>query len=97
MWTVNLHVEAENEMNEAVDRYAAQNLQAALAFQTEIRAGVASIASDPSRLPTLGPERHFYLLKNFPYVLVYRILDDVVEILAVAHASRRPGYWNRRT
>jgi toxin ParE1/3/4 len=97
MWKVEFHVEAEEELGEATDYYAGQNLRVALAFQAEVRAGVVSIASDPSRLPTLGSERHFYLLKQFPYLLVYRILDDFVEVLAVAHTSRRPGYWNSRT
>jgi hypothetical protein len=28
--------------------------------------------------------------------LVYRLRDDVVEVLAVAHGKRRPGYWQSR-
>ena len=97
MWRVELHVEAENELENAVDRYLEANPRVALAFQAEYRTGIASIASDPSRHPTLGSERHFYLLKRFPYLIIYRILDDYVQILAVAHTSRRPGYWNSRT
>jgi hypothetical protein len=26
----------------------------------------------------------------------YRVSGDVVEIIAVAHQSRRPGYWQSR-
>lgn len=69
MWTVEFHIEAEEELAEATDWYAERNLSAAVAFADEIRDGVASILSDPSRLPTLGPEQHFYLLKRFPYLL----------------------------
>jgi hypothetical protein len=27
---------------------------------------------------------------------VYRELDDRIEVIAVAHAKRRPGYWRDR-
>lgn len=32
-------------------------------------------------------------VRGFRYSLVYALLDDVIRILAVAHHSRRPGYW----
>ena len=32
-------------------------------------------------------------LHKFPYSLIYRLQGDVVRIIAVAHHSRRPGYW----
>jgi hypothetical protein len=31
-----------------------------------------------------------------PFTLVYSIKADEIVILALAHASRRPGYWTRR-
>jgi hypothetical protein len=33
------------------------------------------------------------LLKHFPYVVFFRIDSSAIEIVAVAHAKRRPGYW----
>ncbi len=32
-------------------------------------------------------------LHSFPYSLIYRLQDDTVRVIAVAHHSRRPGYW----
>jgi plasmid stabilization system protein ParE len=29
----------------------------------------------------------------FPYALVFRIRGDELQVLAVMHLSRRPGYW----
>jgi toxin ParE1/3/4 len=37
-----------------------------------------------------------YLVDGFPYRLIYRERVDDLYIVAVAHASRRPGYWKRR-
>ena len=37
------------------------------------------------------------LLRRFPYVIVYVELVTEIRILALAHASREPGYWRERT
>lgn len=36
------------------------------------------------------------LVTGFPYDVVYQIREDVMEVLAVAHQRRRPGYWRNR-
>ena len=35
-------------------------------------------------------------LKDFPFAVVYRADDDGIIVFAVAHHSRRPGYWESR-
>jgi len=42
--------------------------------------------------PYLADTRR-YLLRRFPFFVVFREVDDRVQIVAVAHARRRPGYW----
>lgn len=32
-------------------------------------------------------------LGKFPYSLVYRVRGEVITVIAVAHQSRKPGYW----
>lgn len=37
------------------------------------------------------------IMRQFPYSIVVReIGDDVVEVIAIAHHSRRPNYWHVR-
>jgi hypothetical protein len=35
-------------------------------------------------------------LRRFPFALIYRIKTSKVQIVAVAHDRRQPGYWRRR-
>lgn len=35
-------------------------------------------------------------LRHFPFFLVYREHEDWVEIVALAHTSRKPNYWRDR-
>jgi hypothetical protein len=36
------------------------------------------------------------MLKRYPYFVVFRELPRKIQIIAVAHAKRRPGYWTKR-
>lgn len=33
---------------------------------------------------------------RFPYSLIFRELNDTIQIIAVMHMKRRPGYWRER-
>lgn len=35
-------------------------------------------------------------LRRFPYFVVYREQGEEIQVVAVAHASRKPGYWRHR-
>jgi plasmid stabilization system protein ParE len=35
-------------------------------------------------------------LQRFPYLVFYRELDDRIEVVAIAHGAREPGYWLKR-
>jgi hypothetical protein len=37
-----------------------------------------------------------FVMRRFPFSLVYYIADDVIRIVAVAHAKRKPKYWSER-
>jgi toxin ParE1/3/4 len=39
--------------------------------------------------------RHF-VLRKFPFSIVYAVVRDLVYIVAVAHGSREPEYWQLR-
>ena len=55
------------------------------------------ISGEPDALPPLGIKYRWVRVSRFPYVLVFRELTPkTVKVVAVAHTSRRPGYWRRR-
>jgi hypothetical protein len=36
------------------------------------------------------------VLSGFPYSVIFQLEDDIILVVAVAHAKRRPGYWRKR-
>ena len=36
------------------------------------------------------------LVKQFPFIVFYRLMPNQIRIVAAAHARRVPGYWKER-
>jgi toxin ParE1/3/4 len=90
------HPAAEAELLEAEEWYAKRNVAAARAFVREVIATLERILAAPRRWPQFEHNTRRIILRRFPYSVIYRTKADVVEVVAVAHHSRRPGYWKGR-
>lgn len=96
MKRLRVHPEADRELIEAREWYEARSEVAAQAFALEVDHAVAKIVEAPLQWPTgMRGERRF-VLARFPYTILYRVREDHIFITAVAHQSRRPGYWRHR-
>ncbi|MDQ3776111.1 MAG: type II toxin-antitoxin system RelE/ParE family toxin [Pseudomonadota bacterium] len=69
---------------------------AARAFATEFAWAVREICNAPERWKRADYATRRFMLPNFPFSIVYRVQQDAVEVVAVAHHRRRPGYWRGR-
>lgn len=93
---VRFHPDADVELIDATEWYLERSAVAAEGFVREIEHALARIAEAPERYPLTRYGRRRFVLLNYPYDVVYRVLPDEVEIVAVAHHARRPGYWRTR-
>ena len=84
------------EVAEAVDWYLQSDERVAQAFAEEYTRAIRSVGRYFSSFPPYlyGTKRH--LFAKYPYQLVIRELPDRLQIVAVAHLRRKPGYWMRR-
>jgi plasmid stabilization system protein ParE len=88
-----LHPQAIAEARGARRWYEDRNPEAAEAFMTELDLAITRIEETPRRWPLYLADTRRYLLRRFPFFVVFREVDDRVQIVAIAHAKRRPGYW----
>jgi plasmid stabilization system protein ParE len=93
---VRFHPAAAQEVESAYAWYAARNPSAAHGFREELRHAVDAVAHNPLTWPRYRRRARRYVFPRFPFSLVYRLRGDVVEVLAIAHGRRRPGYWRSR-
>ena len=88
-----VHPEAIAEARAAREWYDARNAGAAETFMAELDLAIERIETAPHSLPPYLGETRRYLLRRFPFFVVFREAEERVQVLAVAHGRRRPGYW----
>lgn len=92
-----LHEEAAAEYNAAFDWYLERSPDAALKFDTEVERAFQQILRAPQRWAAGSHATRRFLLRQFPFVLIYRERPSAsIQVVAVAHTSRKPGYWTTR-
>jgi plasmid stabilization system protein ParE len=88
--------EAIEEAAAAARWYAERSSSAAIGFADEIDAAIAAIEQNPETWPLYDHGTRHYLLRRYPFSVVYRIEETRILVVAVAHGHRRPGYWASR-
>ena len=92
-----LSPEAETELTDAV-AFCAQQFSTAVAenFLATFELKVSLIAEFPGVGTATSKGRRLFPIGRYPYSILYRVEDGVVKVSAIAHHSRRPGYWGIR-
>jgi plasmid stabilization system protein ParE len=93
---IRFHLEAASEVEAAVAWYAERSVRAAERFIEELTSTLAMIAEAPHQWTRFEGNTRRVVLRHYPFVVIYRAFPDFIEILAVAHGRRRPGYWRDR-
>ena len=93
---IELHPEAIAEARAAREWYQERSPTAANAFIRELDHAIEQIAEFPQRWPSYRHGTRRFLLDHFPFSVVYREQQQRIEVLPIAHARRRPGYWKPR-
>lgn len=90
------HPDARLEYREAAMFYETRRRGLGAVFASEVETTIERIISAPDQFRLVEQDVRRCLTHVFPYAVFYTIERDFVLILAVAHASRRPGYWQER-
>ncbi|MBS1839994.1 MAG: type II toxin-antitoxin system RelE/ParE family toxin [Acidobacteria bacterium] len=93
---VQFHEEASTDVESAFEWYFARSEWAAARFLQAVDDGIREIAESPDRWPLADFGARKYLVVRFPFAVFYREFSSAIQIIAVAHASRRPGFWRGR-
>jgi len=88
--------QAEADYLQARAWYLARSPQAAVGFDAAVDVALTAIGKTPERW-TLCDDRHrFYVMRRYPYSIIYRTTADRVLVVAIAHTSRSATYWRDR-
>jgi plasmid stabilization system protein ParE len=84
---------ASEELEAAASYY--ENHQSGLGHQliAEARKTRDRIVALPNAAPEIRSGIRRRTIHRFPYHIIYRVTDDQILVIAVAHKRRRPDYW----
>lgn len=89
---------ASEEFEAAIRWYQKRRDGLGAEFYDTTVAALELIATHPevgTKRPDPLPTRQL-VLPRFPYKVVYRVREHDLYVVAIAHTSRRPGYWTDR-
>lgn len=94
---ITLHESADEEFKAAITFYESKQPGLGDAFLQRVSEAFELIHARPLSGQILSNPFRRCLIRQFPYSIIYRIEGDRIFVLAVAHWSRRPDYWKRRS
>jgi plasmid stabilization system protein ParE len=93
---VYFHPAAADEAQAALAWYAERSPRAAGRFVVALAETIEEISHSPQRFPPFHASTRRALVRRFPFLVVFRERSGQIEVIAVPHAKRRPGYWRKR-
>ena len=94
---VEYHPAIEHELREVIKHYNKCTHGLGAEFLNEFERQILKVASMPTRWMTIENDIRRSLMKRFPYVIYFRVLEnDVLRVTAVKHQRRHPDYGRSR-
>jgi toxin ParE1/3/4 len=88
---------ARRDFDESFDWYAGRDARAAARFAQAVDHALSKIGANPTSYASRDGVHRECPLGKYPFRIVYRVVEDRILVVAIAHAKRRPDYWRNRT
>ena len=96
MKTVRFLSPAEREIAQAAQYYNSKVPNLGTEFLREVKYAVKRLEADPEVAQAVRGDVRRWLIRRFPFGILYRVDPEEIIILAVMHLARQPDYWRGR-
>jgi hypothetical protein len=93
---LSFHPDIFYEVNDAYTWYEVKSSGLGKQFITELENAFELIKITPLYWAKFSGRFRKYLLKRFPFGVIYRVEKSEIYVVAIMHLSRKPGYWKKR-
>ena len=88
--------EADAELTEARQWYSHHRKDLDLEFMECIEFALSQIGSNPRLFPVVNGSLRRAVVRRFPFTILYEVIADEIQIIAVFHSRRNPEVWRER-
>ena len=88
--------EADAELTEAREWYSHQRRDLDLGFMQCIEIALLRIRSNPRLFPIVYGSLRRAVVRRFPFAILYEVMPEEIQIIAVFHSRRNPDVWKSR-
>ena len=96
MKSIKFHPKAELEMIEAASFYEEKQRLLGKRFLQAVEQPLNKISLNPQIYKTIEKNTRWCRINTFPFSVIFREQAESIEIIAVMHIRKRPGYWKER-
>ena len=79
-----------------MDWYDTQKERLGRELAKELQQTMLIIRENPNQFPKAFKDKRQAVLRHFPYVIIYEIHGNTVNVLAIFHTGRNPKIWRER-
>ena len=92
--TYRLHPAAAEEHLDSVAFYESRTPGLGADYLAEFEVAMRRVVESPQLSPIeVPPEIRIAYLQRFPFSILFRVGQNEIQVLAIAHQRRRPRYW----
>ena len=96
MKSIRLLERADLELTAAAEYYESERTGIGRKFEAKVWQAAMQVGQFPGSGTALRNGFRRMLVPGFPFALIYRDEPEACLIVAIAHAKRRPDYWQER-
>ncbi len=93
---IRFHELAKYDLDDAIEWYDLQLPGLGDRFKNALRQTVDKIGGHPFWFPHEEDGIYKAYIPKFPYKVLYTIDAETINVWAIAHMHRKPGYWQNR-
>ena len=94
--TVRFLPEAEHELRYAASYYENKQMGLGTGFIAEVEQTLSLIGAFPNLGTLITETERRMLIGKFPFEIIYCHSEGSIDVYAVKHLKRKPGYWKSR-
>ena len=93
---IKFHPLALEEFKESTKFYESRRTGLGKRYIDAVKKTLVLIRTNPpiGKMDRVGNRR--FRVKKFPFLLIYKVREGKIFVLAVAHTRKKPGYWKDR-